>query len=478
MTAMPNGDMARRRTGLGRSVIRSVIGLTVATAMVAATGALGAGPAGASTTGLAQRVVALAQPGTAHVVPVPQAPRIPGPSNISKVTTASGAANTPHPTQVSTTTTGISATYTGTTLVVHWDSGNSLTVSGAGPLAAGSTVFSQNLGTGQSGTIAVGGSLACSAPSGFGVVTIDQLTSDISGTVTTLTLQFACLTSLSLVGFAVLGTVGLNVPPSTRLPGYNLYQGDGMVSSPAMLSIRSGILSSGFFGVDIFGDMSGTTLNQPVVGMATTPLDGGYWLVAGDGGVFSFGDAAFYGSTGNIRLNRPVLGMAATPNGKGYWFVASDGGVFSYGDAAFYGSTGNLRLNQPIVGMAATPDGKGYWLVASDGGVFSFGDAGFHGSTGNLHLNQPIVGMAASPDGNGYWLVASDGGIFTFGDAAFYGSAGSIHLNSPVVGMAASAGGGGYWVTAADGGVFSYGDARFAGSLGGTGVTDVAGIAR
>jgi hypothetical protein len=33
-------------------------------------------------------------------------------------------------------------------------------------------------------------------------------------------------------------------------------------------------------------------------------------LVAADGGIFSFGDAHFYGSTGSIRLNQPVVGMA------------------------------------------------------------------------------------------------------------------------------------------------------------------------
>ena len=109
-------------------------------------------------------------------------------------------------------------------------------------------------------------------------------------------------------------------------------------------------------------------------------------------------------------LNKPIVGMAATPDGGGYWLVASDGGIFSFGDARFYGSTGNLVLNKPIVGMAATPDGGGYWLVASDGGVFTFGDARFYGSTGNLVLNKPIVGMAPTPDGGGYWLVASDGG--------------------------------------------------------------------
>ena len=68
----------------------------------------------------------------------------------------------------------------------------------------------------------------------------------------------------------------------------------------------------------------------------------GYWQVASDGGVFTFGGAQFYGSTGSIKLNKPVVGMAATPDGKGYWLVASDGGIFAYGDAQFYGSTGSM----------------------------------------------------------------------------------------------------------------------------------------
>jgi hypothetical protein len=196
----------------------------------------------------------------------------------------------------------------------------------------------------------------------------------------------------------------------------------------------------------------------------TTPA---YWLVASDGGIFSFGGAPYYGSTGGMVLNKPVVGMAATSDGGGYWLVASDGGVFSYGDASFYGSTGSLVLNQPVVGMAAVPGGGGYWLVAADGGIFSFGSAQFHGSTGSMHLNQPVVGMAAAADGGGYWLVASDGGIFAFGDAAFHGSTGSLVLNKPVVGMIAGPGGAGYFLVASDGGIFSFGTAPFYGSLGG-----------
>jgi hypothetical protein len=86
--------------------------------------------------------------------------------------------------------------------------------------------------------------------------------------------------------------------------------------------------------------------------------------------------------------------MAGSPDGKGYWLVASDGGIFTFGDATYFGSTGAIHLNQPIVGMAATPDGAGYWLVASDGGIFTFGDAPFLGSTGGQVLNKPIVAMA------------------------------------------------------------------------------------
>ena len=82
------------------------------------------------------------------------------------------------------------------------------------------------------------------------------------------------------------------------------------------------------------------------------------------------------------------------PSGGGYWLVASDGGVFSFGDAQFYGSMGGTALNKPVVGMASTPDGNGYYSVASDGGVFTFGDARFLGSMGGTHINQPVVGMA------------------------------------------------------------------------------------
>ncbi len=241
-----------------------------------------------------------------------------------------------------------------------------------------------------------------------------------------------------------------------------------------VVSSNGGVFSFG--NAAFHGSAGGTKLNSPIVGSATIPDGQGYWLVASDGGVFSYGDARFYGSAGGTKLNKPIVGIAVTPDGGGYWLVASDGGVFTYGHAGFYGSAGGTKLNKPIVGIAATPDGGGYWLVASDGGVFSYGDAAFYGSAGALKLNKPIVGIAATPDGGGYWLVASDGGVFSYGDAPFYGSTGSLKLNSPIVGVAPTPDGGGYWLVASDGGVFNEGDAAFSGSATPLGGRNVVGV--
>jgi hypothetical protein len=155
-------------------------------------------------------------------------------------------------------------------------------------------------------------------------------------------------------------------------------------------------------------------------------------------------------------LNKTAVQMVSTADGRGYWFVASDGGIFSFGDAEFYGSMGGTPLGGSIVGMAATPSGHGYWLVAGDGGMFSFGDAGFYGSLGDVALNAPVAGMAATADGGGYWLVASDGGVFTFGDATFHGSLGSSASSAPVSAIVPSKGDGGYWLVDPDGWNYSF----------------------
>jgi hypothetical protein len=88
--------------------------------------------------------------------------------------------------------------------------------------------------------------------------------------------------------------------------------------------------------------------------------------------------------------------MACTPAGHGYWLVATDGGIFSFGDASFHRSTGAIGLAQPIAGMPSTPLGHGVWLVARDGGSFGFGDAAFYGSMGGVNLGtKSVTGIVA-----------------------------------------------------------------------------------
>jgi hypothetical protein len=67
--------------------------------------------------------------------------------------------------------------------------------------------------------------------------------------------------------------------------------------------------------------------------------------------------------------------MAATATGHGYWMVASDGGIFAFGDAAFYGSGGTGPLPFGVIGMVPTRSGQGYWLVFGNGQVHAFGNA-------------------------------------------------------------------------------------------------------
>ena len=112
-------------------------------------------------------------------------------------------------------------------------------------------------------------------------------------------------------------------------------------------------------------------------------------------------EGAFYTfdvvATNAIGTSGPasISGRAGVTLGSGYRLAAADGGVFAFGDAAFYGSQVGQPMNAPAVGIASTPDGKGYWLAAADGGVFAFGDAAFDGSQVGQPMNAPAVGIGS-----------------------------------------------------------------------------------
>jgi hypothetical protein len=60
-----------------------------------------------------------------------------------------------------------------------------------------------------------------------------------------------------------------------------------------------------------------------------------FWLASAQGNVWNFGKAVPYGSAAGLPLAHPIVGITPTPDGGGYWLVASDGGIFSFGDAKF-----------------------------------------------------------------------------------------------------------------------------------------------
>ena len=211
--------------------------------------------------------------------------------------------------------------------------------------------------------------------------------------------------------------------------------------------------------------------------MTVTSDRRGYWLVASDGGVFTFGDAGFYGSIPGLglapagtpgagkRLNAPIVGMVPSADGGGYFMVGSDGGVFAFGDARFEGSCPGIGgCSGAAVAVMPDASGNGYWLVTATGHVYTFGDAVSYGEPGPQ--SAAVTSAVRTPDGAGYWILFATGLIEGFGDAANYGEPlGDSASLDPATAIFATSDGGGYWVSTAAGGVYAYGDAPNDGSL-------------
>jgi hypothetical protein len=107
--------------------------------------------------------------------------------------------------------------------------------------------------------------------------------------------------------------------------------------------------------------------------------------------VFAFGNGAkFFGSTGDIKLAQPIVGIVPTNSNDGYWFVAADGGLFSFGDARTF--TPKLG-GSPVTGLAKSPDGDGLWVARANGEVNGYGSVPSLGSLASAPAS-PIVGIA------------------------------------------------------------------------------------
>ncbi len=239
-----------------------------------------------------------------------------------------------------------------------------------------------------------------------------------------------------------------------------------------------GIFSFG--SAPFYGSMGATHLQRPVVGIVPRRDQGGYWLDASDGGVFSFGDTQFYGSIPGLglnpagsglpnSLNAPIVGMVPSHDQGGYFMVASDGGVFAFGDAHFAGSCPGIGgcLGAAV---AVMPDasGNGYWLITQTGNIYTFGDAPYLGAPGSQASH--ITSAVATPSGHGYWILDGDGQVFAYGDAVYLGNvaAGATGGFNPATAIFSTSDGGGYWAADAQGKVFTFGDAPNDGDMSGT----------
>src|SRR5207253_9281442 len=98
----------------------------------------------------------------------------------------------------------------------------------------------------------------------------------------------------------------------------------------------------------------------------------------------------FFGSTGNIKLAQPIIGIVPTNSNNGYWFVAADGGIFSFGDAKSF--TPKLG-GSPVTGVAVSPDGDGLWVTRANGEVNGYGSVPSLGTLPSAPA-LPVVGIA------------------------------------------------------------------------------------
>src|SRR3954451_15765464 len=78
-------------------------------------------------------------------------------------------------------------------------------------------------------------------------------------------------------------------------------------------------------------DPAALVAGERAISLSRTRSGNGYWIFTTGGRALPYGDAKFYGDLSRIKLNGPVLDSVPTASGNGYYMVASDGGVFSFG---------------------------------------------------------------------------------------------------------------------------------------------------
>jgi hypothetical protein len=239
-----------------------------------------------------------------------------------------------------------------------------------------------------------------------------------------------------------------------------------------ILGSDGGVFSYGR--VAFWGSMGDGGLSAPAVGLEPERLGNGYWMVTSSGRIHTFGFAEYHGQLTGTPPS-PIRRIRRTKSGKGYWLMAESGAIYTFGDAVYYG--GNPTTAHPIVDMRVTRTGKGYWLLNAAGQTYTYGDAGFLGNV-DVPAGETAVGLALNPLFTGYWVATDKGTILTGNDARLHRHNGPTKevpspLNDPICAIDSTPTGRGYLLVGGDGGIFSFGDGGFWGSLPGAGAYEL-----
>jgi alpha-tubulin suppressor-like RCC1 family protein len=193
-----------------------------------------------------------------------------------------------------------------------------------------------------------------------------------------------------------------------------------------------------------------------IIVSAISTADGkGAYIFSSIGRVIRVGTAPKITDTSNRenllwipKLNSPIVDARLTTTGNGYWMLAEDGGIFSFGDAKFSGSVpqrpSSEWLGEEIISFAPDLDGTGYVIAAKSGKAWWFEHATrkqlpdvLEAAFGTRTLNASIVAVMARRCG-GYLMVANDGGVFAtpMSDCGFQGSLGANPPDTKIIALA------------------------------------------
>jgi hypothetical protein len=216
-------------------------------------------------------------------------------------------------------------------------------------------------------------------------------------------------------------------------------------------------------------DHGSTDLWQPIrakfqcaVGPPGPP---GYSILNQGGGIYSFGDALYYGNLIDHGYPGPGVGIAATPDGHGYNILTGPGAIYSFGNANYFGNLLDHHYPGPATALSYTPSGGGYAILNQGGGIYTFGDALYFGNLIDHHYPGTAIGLAYTSTGNGYWILTTSGALYSFGDAGYYGNLIDHGYPGLAASLAAARDGKGYGILTSGGGLYTFGSQPYLGNL-------------